>query len=678
MDSTNPTQTSTSTTTTIPSTDVIVDINVQKSLEKKQQEQEHNNQQIISDPLGTISPQLNSSYTDSPDISLSNANGTASSSVRSLSSDNILLDSSSPTRATSCGSLTSSTSNEPIQQQKQQPPRTQPVIVSHGTSNNNNFDEGSTIFYISKNPAPRPSVSPIELSPTSTSTISTPSPKTKVKKIRKPRRKSMRPKFNIHAPLVISIIQMTIGLALVFPLVVGVLIRHIALLMYGGYGILLALSSVVAIYGTVTIGLMAKYQYIDLVKNWQSSIAIIACIGVVALVWAIACLVWINPLITDMLNARSNKLSDTTETEEKDIQSIVNDTHDLEKLTQTARPQYGVALPENPIIIAIRKFNKDPDKALNYLKAQNIVPSGNLINFLHQEDGLDKKKIGELLGGKLPGEAQQIDKIMECFASKYTRDNPNSFGDPNTAYILAFSIILLNTDAHNPNIVNKMDKKAFIRNCDFRKDKKFESGYLSSIYDRIVNNEIKMDKETLSNNAIYKGWLFKLSSKSKRQHKRWFVVKNNCLYYFKNSQDVDEDSPSGIIPLESLSVKRLSNDSFMIEDPELNHIKSVKITKNGPVQGHSTVLILKCTKAKYNDLDKWIDTIRSNMLGDPVLMLIKKKKVLLEKTHAFEEENGYNPLDLNLGVPSQTNNNNNNPLQSDDDDDHHLNNAVLN
>ena len=33
-----------------------------------------------------------------------------------------------------------------------------------------------------------------------------------------------------------------------------------------------------------------------------------------------------------------------------------------------------------------------------------------------------------------------------------------------TAYILAFSTIMLNTDAHNPNVVKKMSKQQFISN----------------------------------------------------------------------------------------------------------------------------------------------------------------------------------------------------------------------
>ncbi len=51
---------------------------------------------------------------------------------------------------------------------------------------------------------------------------------------------------------------------------------------------------------------------------------------------------------------------------------------------------------------------------------------------------------------RLPGEAQKIDRIMEKFAERYCRDNPAVFPNADGAYLLAFAIIMLNTDAHNP------------------------------------------------------------------------------------------------------------------------------------------------------------------------------------------------------------------------------------
>lgn len=60
---------------------------------------------------------------------------------------------------------------------------------------------------------------------------------------------------------------------------------------------------------------------------------------------------------------------------------------------------------------------------------------------------------------RLPGEAQKIDRIMEKFAERYCRDNPNRFRNADAAYVLSFAIIMLNTDAHNPLVDRRLGKQ---------------------------------------------------------------------------------------------------------------------------------------------------------------------------------------------------------------------------
>ena len=61
-----------------------------------------------------------------------------------------------------------------------------------------------------------------------------------------------------------------------------------------------------------------------------------------------------------------------------------------------------------------------------------------------------------LQGFRLPGEAQKIDRIMEKFAERYCKCNPSSFSSADTAYVLAYSVIMLNTDAHNSMVKDKV------------------------------------------------------------------------------------------------------------------------------------------------------------------------------------------------------------------------------
>ncbi|CAM9791433.1 unnamed protein product, partial [Chrysoparadoxa australica] len=71
---------------------------------------------------------------------------------------------------------------------------------------------------------------------------------------------------------------------------------------------------------------------------------------------------------------------------------------------------------------------------------------------------------------RLPVEAQQIDRIVHAFAHEVfsccLEGRQGLFATVDVAYLLSFSIIMLNTDLHNPNIRQdrRMTLAAFIRN----------------------------------------------------------------------------------------------------------------------------------------------------------------------------------------------------------------------
>ena len=103
-----------------------------------------------------------------------------------------------------------------------------------------------------------------------------------------------------------------------------------------------------------------------------------------------------------------------------------------------------------------------------------------------------------LSGFRLPGEAQKIDRILEKFAERYSEQNPNAFPSADVAFILSFSIIMLNTDLHNPSIKEerKMTKEGFIRNnrgiCD---GQDLPKDMLLDIFDRIKENPISLKED---------------------------------------------------------------------------------------------------------------------------------------------------------------------------------------
>ena len=55
--------------------------------------------------------------------------------------------------------------------------------------------------------------------------------------------------------------------------------------------------------------------------------------------------------------------------------------------------------------------------------------------------------------------------MFQEFSSAYVDANPDKVSEnPDTILVLAFAIIMLNTDLHSPNVKRKMSKEQFIRN----------------------------------------------------------------------------------------------------------------------------------------------------------------------------------------------------------------------
>eukprot|EP00198_Chlamydomonas_reinhardtii_P005607 XP_001694943.1 SEC7/BIG-like ARF-guanine nucleotide exchange factor [Chlamydomonas reinhardtii] len=199
----------------------------------------------------------------------------------------------------------------------------------------------------------------------------------------------------------------------------------------------------------------------------------------------------------------------------------------------------------------IALFNKKPKKGVEFLQREGMLGSepAEVASFLSRTEGLDKITIGDYLGERedfslkvvgvvmhayvdamdftslefdtairiflqgfrLPGEAQKIDRLMEKFAERFVKCNPGSFKAADVAYVLAYSVIMLNTDAHNPQargaacgvfVKNKMSKAAFLKNNRGINDgADLPEDFMGALYDRIVTNEIKMNKDEAAGGA---------------------------------------------------------------------------------------------------------------------------------------------------------------------------------
>ena len=194
---------------------------------------------------------------------------------------------------------------------------------------------------------------------------------------------------------------------------------------------------------------------------------------------------------------------------------------------------------QEEISLGLLKFNLKPSQGLAYLEARGYLKKTptEVARFLHDyQDRLDKTVIGDYLGKekeydngfcvkvlheyvdimdlgsldfdnairhflagfRLPGEAQKIDRIMEKFAERFCLQNPTVFPSADTAFILSFSIIMLNTDLHNPSVREdrKMTKEDFIRNNrGISSGADLPEAFLSKIYDNIKRSQITLKED---------------------------------------------------------------------------------------------------------------------------------------------------------------------------------------
>ncbi|EKM82858.1 hypothetical protein AGABI1DRAFT_118287 [Agaricus bisporus var. burnettii JB137-S8] len=97
---------------------------------------------------------------------------------------------------------------------------------------------------------------------------------------------------------------------------------------------------------------------------------------------------------------------------------------------------------------------------------------------------------------RLPGEAQQIARITETFASIYFASGPAEIKSEDAVYVLSYSVIMLNTDLHNPQIRKRMTIEDYQKNLRGVNDgTDFSPEFLQNIYDSIRKREIVMPEE---------------------------------------------------------------------------------------------------------------------------------------------------------------------------------------
>lgn len=324
--------------------------------------------------------------------------------------------------------------------------------------------------------------------------------------------------------------------------------------------------------------------------------------------------------------------------------------------------------------IGKKKFNMDPKKGIEYLVENDLLPNTpeEVAKFLYQGEGLNKTAIGDYLGEKndfniavlkafvnlhefsdmilvqalrqflwsfrLPGEAQKIDRMMECFAERYCELNTGVFTSTDTCYVLSFAIIMLNTSLHNPSVKDKPTVERFISmNRGINDGGNLPEELLTSLYDSIKKEPFKIPEDDGNDlmhtffNPDKEGWLWKQGGRYKSWKRRWFILNDNCLYYFQFTTDKE---PKGIIPLENISIREITDKSnkpncFELYATSNDIIKACKVDKEGKVvEGKHNVY--RMSAASKEEKDDWICCIKASISENPFydMLAARRKKAL--------------------------------------------------
>ncbi|XP_054935502.1 IQ motif and SEC7 domain-containing protein 1 isoform X3 [Physeter macrocephalus] len=250
----------------------------------------------------------------------------------------------------------------------------------------------------------------------------------------------------------------------------------------------------------------------------------------------------------DSLNSTSNS-NDTVNcsSESSSRDSLREQTLSKQTYHKETRNSWDSPAFSNDIIrrrhyrIGLNLFNKKPEKGVQYLIERGFVPDTpvGVAHFLLQRKGLSRQMIGEFLGNRqkqfnrdvldcvvdemdfsameldealrkfqahirVQGEAQKVERLIEAFSQRYCICNPGvvrQFRNPDTIFILAFAVILLNTDMYSPNVKpeRKMKLEDFVKNLRGVDDgEDIPREMLIGIYERIRKRELKTNEDHVS------------------------------------------------------------------------------------------------------------------------------------------------------------------------------------
>ncbi|XP_025221653.1 cytohesin-2-like [Theropithecus gelada] len=126
-----------------------------------------------------------------------------------------------------------------------------------------------------------------------------------------------------------------------------------------------------------------------------------------------------------------------------------------------------------------------------------------------------------------------------------------------------------------------------------------------------------------------------LGGRVKTWKRRWFILTDNCLYYFEYTTDKE---PRGIIPLENLSIREVDDPrkpncfELYIPNNKGQLIKACKTEADGRVvEGNH--MVYRISAPTQEEKDEWIKSIQAAVSVDPFyeMLAARKKRISVKK-----------------------------------------------
>lgn len=376
------------------------------------------------------------------------------------------------------------------------------------------------------------------------------------------------------------------------------------------------------------------------------------------------------------------------ETEVETVEKSMSMSEDVRKKRAIVRRSVEISGAEHMVHMGFKqgatKFNIKPKDGIKFLVEKGLIEDDpkSISEYLHaHSEVLSKRRLGEYIGGikeenqailthylegldfaglsldealrtmlrefRLPGEAQVIDRILEKFSQAYfiARGEACGLKDSDAVFVFAFSIIMLNTDLHNPSVEKKLTLDQWKNNNrGINGGDHISHEVQEDVYNKIKQNEIRMQEgdqwegEVVTFMAPKKsGWLFKMNHGGiQRWSKHWFVLSEHVLYYLNKPND---EHPRLILPMDNIRVGRSRSDPQVIDfvSADGGKIKCTKKLKEGSMQLQTyTDFTLKAPSPE--EREEWFDALTQEINQDPVLRLQRLKSIAAKESYKASNE----------------------------------------